>query len=85
MSGEFRRDLAIDFLAGRIGVCGVEVRKNRVRTVEQLARAFHGHDGVFKSRFLGVRRNLSDLLQLLAHTGFDRRGEMFVLYFVERR
>ena len=53
--------------------------------IEQAAGALERDHGVLERRYLGIVRDQSDFLELLAHAGFDGGDEMCVLNLVERR
>ncbi len=85
MRGKFRRHFFLDLLHRRVRVAGVQVREGAFGAIKQAAGAFQSDNGVIERRFLGIVGDGADFLELLAHASHDRRGEMFVLDFIERR
>ncbi len=85
MRRKFRRHFLFDLLPRRICVARVEVREGSLRAVEQSAGALERDDRVIERRLVRTVRDRLDLLQLLAHSGFDRGHKMLILDLVERR
>src|ERR1044071_6244455 len=84
MRGKFRRHFLFDLLARRVCVARVQVRERSLCAVEQSSAALERDDRVIESRLVRTVGDRVDLLQFLAHSGFDRGHKMLILDLVER-
>ena len=85
MRRKFRRHFLFDLLPRRVCVARVQVREGSLRAVKQSSAALERDDGVIERRLVRTVRDWVDLLQFLAHSGFDRAHKMLVLDLAERR
>ena len=83
--GELGGVLALQLLAVLVGVGTDQREEHGGRAVQHLAALFHGNDGVFEGRGIGVVGDGLDFLQLLGHAGIEGGSEMAVLDLVELR
>ena len=80
-----RRHLALDLLAGIIGVGTDQVEEHRGHPRQHPAAALHGHDGVVEAGCHGTGRDSLDLGQMLFHAALHGRDEVLVANLVEWR
>jgi hypothetical protein len=85
VGGQQRRDGLLHFLHLRVGVRRVQVAEHARHTVEELAAALHGDDGVLEARGLGAVGDRLDFRQAVGHALLEGRQVVLVTDQVERR